>query len=131
MSPSLDWSSAAKPGSQRTAHPIPGTSGCISQSDPLKTGPRWWVYRKKGYGLFLQDFLYPGTKLGKNDRDCFPYQLVINPIFPPTHNEVGGTTPRSKYSCSCLSSISPTRSNLPGCSKHSMTSSLSNRPGKV
>ena len=57
--------------------------------------------------------------------------LSISPIFPPTHNEVGGFSPRSWYSCFCFSSISPTRSDLPGCSKHSMTSSLSNRPGNV
>ena len=55
----------------------------------------------------------------------------MDPRFPPTHNEVGGFTPKSWYSCFCFSSISPTRSDFPGCSKHSMTSSLSNRPGNV
>ena len=61
----------------------------------------------------------------------FLHQCVIHPRFPPTHNDVGGFTPRSWYSCFCFSSISPTLSDLPGCSKHSMTSSLSNKPGSV
>jgi len=55
----------------------------------------------------------------------------VYPIFPPTHNEVGGFIPRSWYSCTCASTISPTRSAFPGYSKHSMTSSLSNKPGNV
>ena len=55
----------------------------------------------------------------------------LYPTFPPTHNEVGGLTPRAWYSCACASSISPTRSAFPGYSKHSMTSSLSNKPGNV
>jgi len=59
------------------------------------------------------------------------FKNTIKPRFPLTHNEVGGFTPRSWYSCFCFSSISPTRSDLPGCSKHSMTSSLSNRADNV
>ena len=74
--------------------------------------------------------------LDENDQIILPsggtlHHFVKYPRFPPTHNEVGGFTPRSWYSCFCFSSISPTLSDLPGCSKHSMTSSLSNKLGSV
>ena len=64
-------------------------------------------------------------------RQKLKSKCELYPIFPPTHNEVGGFIPRSWYSCTCASNISPTRSAFPGYSKHSMTSSLSNKPGNV
>lgn len=53
----------------------------------------------------------------------------MHPSFPSTHNEPGGLTPISEKRCFCFSVISPTRSELPGCSKPSMRSRASNRRG--